>query len=169
MQNEESNFSSQLQADGLYFQADNFLNDSKYAEARQFLEEAVKIDPTHVQALNALGWLYERKYYDYQKALKCYQAALKSNPNYAPTHLNYCYLLSLLERYEEFELQSQAAMQVAGINKPRLIGEMGIVEERRGNLVKALKIYKEAMKLSISNEDVDMFKGDIERCESKMK
>lgn len=162
-------FVSRYEADSLYFQADDALNKRDFALARVKLEEALNADPGHTLALNALGWLYERKYYDYDKAEKCYVAGLKIEPNQPSLNINYAYLLSVLDDFDGFDAHYENAVKVKGLNVARLKGEYAATLEKRGEFERALEIYNEALRLSVSNDDIDLIEGDIKRVKGKIK
>ena len=159
---------SKYKADTLYFAADEALNKKDYALAKLKLDEALNADPTHALSLNALGWLYERKYFEYDKAEKCYKAGLAVAPMHPSLNVNYAYLLSALDKYEDFDLLYESAIKVPGVNLARLKGERGVTLEKRGMLEEALLSYEEALAISISSEDIVLLESDIRRVKGKM-
>lgn len=57
------------------------------SKAQELLEEAIKLNPHHVQSLNTLGCLLLTKN-ESEKSFECYQKSIEIDPNNAITHYN---------------------------------------------------------------------------------
>ncbi len=74
--------------------------------------EAIRLDPTRVNAYNDLGMLYDRMGRP-AEALAIFQAALRVDPNHAQTHFNCGNLLAQQGKYAEAESHFAHALRVA--------------------------------------------------------
>lgn len=154
-------------ADQLFFEADKRIKEEKFVEARDLLLQAVQLDPNFGRAYNHLGWIYDVKYKDYQKAEEAYKKALEVSPDYAPLYINYAILLSILGRDTEIVDLLEKALKVPGIDMRNVQREFGFLYERQGKFSQAKEAYKKALQLSWTDEDVKYFKSNIDRCNTK--
>lgn len=153
--------------DRLFFKADNDIKDGLIAEAFDTLQYIVAEEPEYGKAYNHLGWIYETKYKNFPKAEECYRLAIKYAPEYTAVYINYCILLSTLEKYDLLTELLQKALTVAGVNKAKIWNEYGIMYEMRGMYPEGIEAYKKAIQYSISDEDIDRFEKSIYRIRKK--
>lgn len=156
------------EADSLYFEADRLSRDGKFAEAKALLEQVLTKDPTHFQALNFMGWLFETKYYDYNKAREFYEKCLTSNPAYPAANINYAILISTVGDYATLDKHLAKAMSVPGISKSAIYREYGLMFENQANLTQAIEAYKKALQFSTNQQEIDGYKSAISRCQDKL-
>jgi len=156
-----------LELDKLFFQADNDIKDGLITEAFDKLQYILEQDTEYGRAYNHLGWIYETKYKNYPKAEECYRLALKYAPDYIAVYLNFAILLSTLEKWDELVKVLDAALQVQGINKPKIWNEYGIMYEMKGEFDQAIEAYKKSIQTSLINEDIDRYQESIDRCKKK--
>jgi tetratricopeptide (TPR) repeat protein len=64
-----------------FMDADNMIKDNYIAEAVRLLNEILAEAPDFGKAHNHLGWIYETKIKDYDKATEYYRLALKFSPD----------------------------------------------------------------------------------------
>lgn len=162
-----SDMSAQYQAEDLFFQGADLINQKQYARAKQTLEHAIEIDPTCGRAYNHLGWLFETQYRDYAKAEEMYKKALEHAPEYPAVYYNYSVTLSALKRYDELEALLKKAETVPGIGSDRLYNEWGILREDQGNFDEAISWYEKALANAKGMVDVESYQANIERCKKK--
>ncbi len=162
MEQEES-----LELDRIFFKADNDIKEGLIVEAFDSLRYIIEQDTEYGKAYNHLGWIYETKYKDYQKAEECYRLALKYAPEYTAIYLNYAILLSTIEKFDELTRVLELAMDVKGINKSKIWNEYAIMYELKGRYEDAIAAYKKSISSSLNNQDIEMYKKSIDRCKSK--
>lgn len=124
------------------------LRDGDFDTAIRRLEMATRLTPEFTAAYGNLG-VAHRKAGDPEAALVVYQEALKLESR-SPTILNN---LASLYRSMGLEDEARAALQAADLSKatPYLLITRGDLEMARGNLGKAMKLYKRARR---SNPDI---------------
>ena len=154
-------------ADQLFFQADELIKQQKIAEAKETLERAVAVDPTHGRSYNHLGWIYDTKYRDYVQADAQFKRALEFAPEYPAVYLNYAIVLSALERYDDLEHLLIKAESVPGIAKDRVYNEQGLLKEDQGKYDEAIEKFKLCVAKAKSLQDIESYKENIERCKVK--
>ncbi|GAB4398646.1 MAG: hypothetical protein OHK0053_17690 [Microscillaceae bacterium] len=151
----------------LFYKADHEIKDGLIGEAFDTLNYIIEQDTEFGKAYNHLGWIYETKEKDYQKAEECYRLALKYAADYTPVYLNYAILLSTLKRYEELEMHLARSLEVPGINESKIWNEYGIMYEMQGKYRRAIEAYKKSIQFSLINEDIERFEKSVQRCRKK--
>lgn len=155
-------------ADQLFFDADEKIKQNLFAEAKEMLEKAIQLNPKHGRAHNHLGWLYETKYQDFNKASELYQQAIQFAPEYPAGYSNYAVLLCTMERYDELEKHIKIALEVPGIYKETLYNQYAIMSERQGKFDQAIENYSKALSYVLTEQGVTTYKAAIARCKTKM-
>lgn len=110
---------------------------------------AISITPTNSRAYNFLGKTYEIKG-DLNEAISCYQRSLFLAPRYAQAHNNLGGLLVCLERYDQAIEEFQAALEIYPDYVPALCN-LGQAYYKKGDAAKALKLWREALRLNPNN------------------
>ena len=152
----------------LFNSADRDLNDGYFEAGVEKLEQILVEDPGFGKAYNHLGWLYETKFQDYEKAEGYYKLALEHAPNYAAVYTNFSILLSTLEKFDELEALLQKGLKVAGVNKGNIYYEYGIMYEKKGEFQKAIDQYRECAKSTLNKNTLKNATDSIERCSTKL-
>lgn len=160
--------SEYLHLDEKFFEADQLIKEGKIAQAVSLLNEVITEMPEHGRSHNHLGWIYETKYNDYEKAEKHYKAALAFAPEYPALYYNYAILLSTLNRFEELNSLLEKAMVLPGINKATIQNEYGIMYEAQGKYNQAIEAYQQYIRHLYDNKLIDNARASIERCKTKM-
>ena len=150
-----------------FFAADQLIKEGKIAEAMQVLTDIIAEDPAFGRAHNHLGWIYETKYQDYNRAEQHYKAAMQFSPEYMASYYNYAYLLSTMQRHEELTKHLDKALKIPGINLSTIYCEYGVMYELQGKLDEAIKAYKESIKYTLDTKEIERISGFIERCKQK--
>ncbi len=83
-----------------YLEAESLLRQGPIAEAKQKIEEQLKLDPSSVDGYNLLGIVYSSEK-DYDHALESFEHALKIESRFHPTHNN---LGNLYVAQDKFDL-----------------------------------------------------------------
>ena len=166
--NPNSPYNPYLEADKLFFEADQKIKEAHIPEALELLLDVAAKYPEYGRAYNHLGFLYETKYRNYQKAEEYYQKALQHAPEYPATYLNYAALLSTLEKFQELETLLTKALTTAGISKDKIYNEFGIMCELQGKYEEAIDYFRKVIRYSLSDQDIAVYKKNIDRCKMKI-
>ncbi len=150
-----------------FLQADQLIGDNRLSEAAKMLEDILMEAPDFGKAHNHMGWLYETKFKNLQRAEEHYRLALKFSPDYAAGYYNYCYLLSSLRKYDELEKLLERAIGVSGISYATIYNEYGLMREMQGQLEDAIHYFRLHIKNSFDTKTIDTAAESIKRCERK--
>jgi tetratricopeptide (TPR) repeat protein len=151
----------------LFLEADKALDEGNLAEGKKLLEEILREEPSYGKAHNHLGWLYKTRFQDYNTAETHYKLALKFDPDYSATYLNYAYLLRDSGRLDELEQILTRALNINAPNKCGIYDEFGSLYELRGQYKQAIKYYKKAIQHCLNDKILEELKGHIKRCRKK--
>lgn len=151
----------------MFFEADELIKQNKIGEAQRVLEDIIIEDGTFTRAYNHLGWLYETKIKDLDKAEQNYRMALTCDPKFEAVYYNYAIILSTQKRWKELEELLNDALKVNHINLSTIHNEFGIMREMQGHYESAIASYKEAVKNSLDMKNVALYKDSILRCKQK--
>lgn len=151
----------------LFLEADRALDEGNLAEGKRLLEDILSEEPSFGKAHNHMGWLYKTRYQDYKIAEKHFKLAIKFDPEYSPSYINYAYMLRDLGRLDELEALLNKALKVEGTNKSTVYDEFGSLYELRGEYGKAIRYYKKAIALSLNDKSITDLRGHIKRCNKK--
>ena len=143
------------------------IKNGHYQSAVQKLEDIIIENVEFGKAYNHLGWLYETKFKNYEKAEKYYKQALFYSPEYPAIYTNYAVLLSTLNKYDELKEHLKNALKITGIDKATIYNEYGIMYEQLGNFNEAIKSYKQCALTTLSKDVLTRAKESIERCNIK--
>ena len=157
-----------LKLDEIFFEADILIAEKKFADAINLLEGILIEAPDYGKAYNHLGWIYETKYKDYSKAEDFYKKCLLYTPDYPAIYVNLSIVLSASGKFEELALLLNQALTIMGVDKPAIHSEYGIMYELQGEYEKAIDSYKNAIKCSLSQPNIDIYAGSLARCKNKM-
>lgn len=158
----------QLKLDELFFEADQLIAEKRFADAINTLESILIEAPEYGKAYNHLGWIYETKYKDIQKAEDLYKKCLLYAPEYPAIYINLAVVLSSQGKYEELEAHLNNALQVSGVDKAGIYNEFGIMFELQGKYNQAIESYKNAIRNTLSEANVETYHKSIKRCKTKM-
>ncbi len=150
-----------------FLKADDLIRENKISDAIEVLESIIFEEPNFGKAHNHLGWIYETKIQDARKAELHYKQAIKSDPLYTASYINYSYLLSNQNRFDELKNHLEKAILVPGINKATVYNEFGIMYELQGNYKEAVVAFKKAIQHCLDTKIIETYKGNITRCKQK--
>ena len=159
---------AELEAEEMFAQADKLLNDGVIMDAVEKLTQILRRNPRFGKAYNHLGWVYETKYKNMQRAEEYYKAAMQYAPHYNAAYLNYSYFLSNLGRFDELKNHLDKVSAIPGIAKDTIANEYGIMYEMQGNLQEAIDFYQKAAIVTLDMTKLDKYKESIERCRKKL-
>ncbi len=159
---------SNFQLDELFFEADALIAQGKIAEAISTLESILVEDASYGKAYNHMGWIYETKFKDYKKAEEFYKKCYAYSPDYPAIYINLSIMLSTLGKYDELEIFIKKGLEVTGTDKAALTNEFGIMYELKGDYKNAIEQFRNAVKLSLNDANVDTYSKSIQRCKKKV-
>lgn len=157
-----------LKLDELFFEADQLIAEKRFADAINTLESILIEAPDYGKAYNHLGWIYETKYKDLSKAEEFYKKCILYDPAYPAIYINLAVVLSSLAKYDELEAHLTRALQVPGVDKAGMYNEFGIMYELQGKYNQAIENYKNAIRSTLSEANVETYSKSIKRCKTKM-
>jgi tetratricopeptide (TPR) repeat protein len=147
--------------------AEKAIEENEFLEALKILEEALTIDPKFGKAHSHLGWLYLYKIVDWGKAEIHLEMALQYSPEYSAAYIHMSHLLFEKRNFGKLaELLSKAGM-IDSINKSFVFNEFGRMYEVSGNYGTAISYYKQAIRWSLDEQDLNHYKESIKRCREK--
>ena len=159
---------AELECEEMFAQADRLLNDGIIMEAVEKLTQILKRNPRFGKAYNHLGWVYETKYKNTERAEEYYKAAMKYAPNYNAAYLNYSYFLSNLGRFDELKTHLDRISNISGIAKDTIYNEYAIMYEMKGEPETAMDYYKKAAITTLDTLKLDKYQEGIDRCQKKL-
>lgn len=160
-------FLMQQRLEDMFFEADALIKQGKITDAIAILEAILIENPEFGKAYNHLGWIYETKYFEFNKALDHYRKCLIYAPHYTPVYTNMSVILSTMGRFEEQEKLIMQALEVPGIDRAAMQNEMGILLELQGRYDNAILAFREAIRYTLVDANMDLYLKNIERCSRK--
>lgn len=156
-------------AEQYYIEAKELMSDWKFAEAKKKLEEIVEMEPGYGRAHFELGWLYLFKFWDYERANYHLRLAIKFSPEFPVSYHTYAFLLNDINHPTALKIHAAKALTVRGVEPTIIYGELAKSFELNGNYAEAICNYRNAMKVSLNNAQVEQIEKHIERVKTKMK
>jgi len=138
-----------------------------YLEGKNYLESALMEEPTFGKAHNHLGWMYLYHLDDFVIAERHLKLALKYAKQYSAPYIHMLHLLFEAKRLDEFEQLIAKALYVPGVKKSFLFNEKGRLSEVHGNSTQAIKWYRNAIRWSMDDREINLIKDNIRRARSK--
>ncbi len=158
---------SEFRLEEMFAEADGLIKEGRLTDAVNLLEAIIAENPSFGKAYNHLGWVYETKLQDIEKAEMHYQLAIKFSPNYAPSYYNYAILLSTYKKYEELDLLLNRALKVPGINKGSIYNEYGLMYEALGLWDQAEAAFKDFILHQFDSKLVELGHEALNRIKQK--
>ncbi len=162
-------FLQQQRLDDLFFEADALIKEKRVTEAVGVLEALLTESPDYAKAYNHLGWIYETWYRDHKKAEDHYRKCMALSPEYTPVYLNLSITLSNMGKYDEQQKVLSSALEIQGIDRPGIFNELGIMHELKGDYATAAVNYKEAIRSTLVDANLDLYASSLERCKKKQR
>jgi len=151
----------------LLFEADGLIRDNKISDAVALLENIISRAPDFGKAYNHLGYIYETKLKELEKAEKMYRQCLAYTPEYPAVYFNLSIVLSSLGKFDEQQILLEKALAIPGVDKATIYNEIGIMHELKQDFNKAIEHYKKAINSTLLDNNLDIYKKSIERCRTK--
>lgn len=157
------------EVENLFLEVSKAIDERDLSGAKLLLEELLSIDPGYGRAHNHLGWIYETKIKDFQKAQRHYELAIKfCQGTYPVVYVNYGYLLIEFGHLEEAEKVIAEGLTVDGADKATLYYQKAKIAEHRKDYIQAYKTYLEAKNLNFNKDFHGLLLNEIGRVQMKM-
>lgn len=157
------------EVENLFLEVSKAIDERDLSGAKLLLEELLSIDPGYGRAHNHLGWIYETKIKDFQKAQRHYELAITfCQGTYPVVYVNYGYLLIEFGHLEEAEKVIAEGLTVDGADKATLYYQKAKIAEHRKDYIKAYKTYLEAKNLNFNKDFHGLLLNEIGRVQMKM-
>ena len=152
-----------------FIKADTLIGEAKISEAKELLEELLAHYPDFGKAHNHLAWIFHIKLSNYDKALYHYQLAIKFDPSYPPSYLNYTYLLVDMAKYSEAKEHINNTLQeFENADKASYYNELGRIYELEQNFMESYKYYKNSISFAFNPQFIENMKINMNRVKDKM-
>lgn len=151
----------------IFYEADALIEQDEVVAASKLLYGLTEQFPEYGRAYNHLGFIYEMKYRDFEKAEAYYRKCLALSPEYTAVYLNYAALLSNQRRTDELEELLNRALKCPGINIARIHKEFGILHELRAEYDASTEAYKRAIAFSFVQTEIDALMLSVDRVRQK--
>lgn len=157
------------EVENLFLEISKAIDERDLSGAKLLLEELLSIDPGYGRAHNHLGWIYETKIKDFQKAQRHYELAITfCQGTYPVVYVNYGYLLIEFGHLEEAEKVIAEGLTVDGADKATLYYQKAKIAEHRKDYIQAYKTYLEAKNLNFNKDFHGLLLNEIGRVQMKM-
>lgn len=155
--------------ENLFLEVGKAIDERDISGAKELLEEILSIDPGYGRAHNHLGWIYETKIKDFDRARQHYKLAINfCKGDYPVVYVNYGYLLIEFGHLEEAEEVIMEGLRIQGSDKSTLLYQKGKIAEHRKNFVQAMKLYHQARQFCFNKDFMILLDNEIKRLKSKM-
>lgn len=148
-------------------EADRAFAQEDYVKGKSLIEEALALEPDYGEAHNYLGWLYLYQLNNPDRTEEHLKLAIRYKPNCRGAYVHLSAMFTDQGRFEELQSLMPKALEVRGINRVSLLVDWGRMYELMGKYRQAVHTYKEAMKASLSNSEMDGLRDHIRRSRRK--
>ena len=133
------------EVENLFLEVTKAIDEHNLSSAKEILDEILMIDPGYGRAHNHLGWIYETKIKDFEKAKMHYELAIKfCKGSYPIVYINFGYLLIEYGSYSEAEKIIEEGLKINGIDRSTLIYQKGKIAEHNLDFISAYRFYRQS-------------------------
>jgi tetratricopeptide (TPR) repeat protein len=125
--------------------------DTDPGKARALLLDAVKLDPTSVQAHFQLGLVYVKQK-EYNKAIETYQKVAEMDPQFPDIYFNLGYVYAMSKDYPKAEEMYTRVVKLSPSYLDEALFNLGMVQKRQGKQEEALANFERALSVNPKNE-----------------
>ena len=154
--------------ENLYLEAENDIRTSNFQEAFEKYETILYEEPGYAPAHNSIGWIYKTQFEDYNRAEKHFMAAIQSDPLYPHPYFHLATVYQDQERLSDLTKHLEKCLKITILDKSWVYIRYGIIHENKGQYEEAIKQYRKAILLSMSNDKIREYQSDIDRCKVKL-
>jgi tetratricopeptide (TPR) repeat protein len=147
--------------------AENMIIDDRVDEGLGLLNNLLYDEPGYGSLHNHLGWAYLYYTEDAARAELHLKMAVRFDETYAPPYLHLGALYIRQARYSDAIACSQAGLNKGNSNRVGLLQNLAQAYELRKDWRMAIKAYKEAMAVSVVDNEIHNLVAGIKRCRKK--
>jgi serine/threonine protein kinase/Tfp pilus assembly protein PilF len=125
--------------------------DTDPGKARALLVEAIKLDPTNVQARSQLGLVYVKQK-NYTKAIETYQTVAEMDPQFPNIYFNLGYVYAMSKNYPKAEEMYLRVVKSSPFYLDEALFNLGMVQSKQGKQKEAVENFKQALSVNPKNE-----------------
>ena len=152
-----------------FIKADSLISEGRISEAKELLEEILNENPDFGKAHNHFGWIYANKLSNFEKGEYHYKLAIKFDPKYPASYINYIYLLVDIAKFDEAKKMITIGLtQVQGVDKASYYSELARINEFERNFIQAYLLYKKSSDLAFNPSYIENMKTNMKRVKDKM-
>ncbi|WP_276380456.1 hypothetical protein [Flavobacterium sp. H4147] len=152
-----------------FIKADGLISEGDTAGAKEVLEEILAQYPDFGKAHNHLGWIHYNKLSNYDKAIYHYKLAMKFDPKYPASYLNYTYLLVDIGRYSEAKEHIAHTFEtLENADYCSYNSELARIAEYEEDYILSYRLYKAAQRNALNPNFIDNMAANMKRVYHKM-
>jgi tetratricopeptide (TPR) repeat protein len=157
-----------LECQTMFAQAEVLLIEKRVQESAELLFKILQCNSHFGKAYNHLGWIYDVNYGNYIRAEEYYKNAIKYEPEYAPSYINYARLLSNTKRFDELKAHLEMSLNIPSISEESLYNEYAIMHEIQQNSEVAMNYFVKAAMATFDENRLATYQESINRCKTKL-
>jgi tetratricopeptide (TPR) repeat protein len=157
-----------LECQTMFAQADTLLIEKRTQESAELLFKILQRNSQFGKAYNYLGWIYEVDYGNYTRAEEYYKNAIRYEPEYSASYINYARLLSNCKRFDELKAHLEMALTIPTIPEESIYNEYAIMHEIQQNPEAAMNYYVQAAIVTFNGNKLTIYQESINRCKTKI-
>lgn len=138
--------------------------DSDPGRATTLLLEAMKLDPTSIQAYLQLGFVYVKQK-EYSKAIETYQKVANLEPQLADVYFNLGYAYAMSKDYPKAEEMYTRTVKLSPSYIDEALFNLGMVQKKQGKNEEAAKNFERSLSANPGNERA---RQEVERSKAKI-
>jgi tetratricopeptide (TPR) repeat protein len=154
-------------ADRLFYAAKEHYDNGAVSAAAEALQQIIGQYPDHGKSHAYLAKIFLFDYKNPQKAEDLVRKAIQNEPSYTPSYFLFADLLLEQERYSELIAVLNKVKEIPGVEKDNVLKYFALLNEMQGNYDQAIEFFKQAIRKSLSNENINDFAEAIKRCKLK--
>lgn len=150
-----------LEIEERLFYVDHLWEIGEWAEGLKVLEHVLYEEPGYGKAHAWYAWFAYVKMDNYPLAYKHYALALKFDPNFPGTYVNYVNVLMSMKSYRNAIKVALLGTKAPAVDAAHMYNEIGRAYMRLEYYKEALKAFKLAAKHTIDQEEIATYKYNI--------
>ena len=154
-------------ADRLFYAAKEHYGDGAVSATAEAYQQILDQFPTHGKSLAHLAEIFITHYKNPGKAEDLIRKAIQNDPSYTYSYFLFADLLLEQERYSELIAAMNKVKEIPGVPKDMVLKYFALLNEMQGNYDQAIDFFKQAIRKSLSNDNINTFADAIKRCKLK--
>ena len=154
-------------ADRLFYAAQEHYDDGAVSATAEAYQQILDQFPTHGKSLAHLAEIFITHYKNPGQAEDLVRKAIQNDTSYTQSYFIFADLLLEQERYSELIAVLNKVKEIPGVPKDVVLKYFALLNEMQGNYDQAIDYFKQAIRKSLSNENISGFAEAIKRCKLK--